>query len=754
MYNYHMDLSQEVTAVKGIGEKTAEKLQKAGIFTLRDLFYCLPRDYENFQSSVKIKDLRPGKVMLKGYISELKTAHTRRRGLTITTGVISDETGAIRTVWFNQPYRAKQFDEKEQYYFTGDYNLKNGRYQLTSPSAILAKDIEKTAADSKLHPIYVAKSGISSLKFCQFFANLKPNFAKIPDLLPNDLESAILPNDLEPASLLPNGPESADSLSKNSDSSPKSPTGSPFLPGTRREALYKIHFPDSQTEVEDARRYLAYEELFELILAAKLTQQEIKKLKAPKMPFIAASTQKLVKSLPFKLTDAQRRATWEILQDLEKPTPMNRLLQGDVGSGKTVVAAISALQAIRSGFQVALLAPTSILAEQHANSLHTLLAPLGVKIALLTGATKHKTELKSQIKQGNVDLVIGTHAIITDDTVFHQLGFCIIDEQHRFGVNQRQKLLTKTARNVIKPEDSSTIAPHLLSMTATPIPRSLQLTVFGDLDISIINQLPKGRQPIETKVLKEIDQKSKLYPIITDEVQHGHQVYWICRAIEEGSASTMRSLSASSTPTLASASLATSEVTSVKRQTKKLQSLFPKLKIAYLHGKMKPAEKEQIMQDFAAAKIDILVSTTVVEVGVNVPNATLMVISDAENYGLAQLHQLRGRVGRGSSKSACYLISNAEKPTRRLQAMEKSTDGFYLAEMDLKIRGPGEIYGSLQSGALDLRIASLSDTKLIASASKHAKAVAAAFAKNPDLMLKYKELTNGITHYQQLTTLN
>lgn len=706
-----MDLSQEVTVAKGIGEKTAAKLKKAGIFTLRDLLYLLPRDYENYQAAVKIKDLRPGKVIVRGKISNIETKFTRRRGFSVTTATVSDESGAVRIVWFNQAYRAKQLDEKREYFFTGSYDLKNGRYQITSPSAVLAEDVQATS--SNLHPIYPARGGITSVKFCQFFENLKGQFYHIPDLLP-DLE---------------------DSLD---------------MPGLRADSLYHIHFPDELREVESARKYLAYEELYELILAAQLAKNESKKLKSEKMPFNLKDTKKLLGSLPFTLTDAQKRATWDILQDLEKDTPMNRLLQGDVGSGKTVVAAISAFQAIRSGFQVALLAPTAILATQHAEGLNELLSPLGVKIALLTGATKRKDTLKKQIEHGNADLIIGTHALMTDDTVFHHLGLCIIDEQHRFGVAQRQKLLEKTARNIVKPADGETRAPHLLAMTATPIPRSLQLTVFGDLDISVISQLPKGRQPIKTEVIKETDQKSKLYPKIREEIKNGHQVYWICRAIEESGAATYNG-SAGARGTRGSSA---SETASVKKQTKKLQSIFPDLKIEFLHGRMKPAEKDEIMEKFAAGKINILVSTTVVEVGVNVPNATLMAISDAEGYGLAQLHQLRGRVGRGSAESFCYLISNAEKPSRRLQAMEQSTDGFYLAEMDLKIRGPGEIYGALQHGALDLRIASLADAKLVAKAARAAKAAAAYFGKNPDAMLKYKELFSGISHYQQLTILN
>ncbi|MBR2588743.1 ATP-dependent DNA helicase RecG [Candidatus Saccharibacteria bacterium] len=698
-----MNLLSEVTSVKGIGEKTAEALHKAGIYTVRDLLYFLPRDYENFQAAVKIKDLKPGKIMIKGKISGLSTRHARKRNLSITSGKITDETGSIRVVWFNQAYRAKQFDEQREYYFTGNYDLRAGRYQLTSPSAILAEDVDGalpvsnsavSAPTASFRPIYSQKGGIKPAQFNKFFANLRTLFADIPDLLP---------------------PEFAKS-------------------GKRAEALYNSHFPDNDREAREARKYLAYEEVFELLLAAQLSKQENVKLKAESLKFDAKKTQGLVKSLPFKLTNAQRVATWDILQDLEKSTPMNRLLQGDVGSGKTVVAAIAAYQTYSNGFQTALLAPTAILATQHYEGLKSLLEPLGMKLALLTGSTKHKTEIKTALKEGKIDLLIGTHAIITDDTTFQGLALCIIDEQHRFGVAQRQKLLLKTARNTKKSDSNVDFAPHLLAMTATPIPRSLQLTIFGDLDISVINELPKGRKQIKTEIIKETSQRELLYPKINTEIKNGHQVYWICKNIDDN-------------PVL--------ETTSVKRQAKKLQEIFKGKKIEFLHGRMKPAEKDEIMERFSRGKTDILVSTTVVEVGVNVPNASVIVIMDAENYGLAQLHQLRGRVGRGDVQSFCYLITNAEnEPTRRLREMEKSTDGFHLAEVDLKLRGPGEIYGALQHGALDLRIATLSDTPLIAKASRDAKKLAQEFLQNEDSMVKYKELMSGISHYQQLTTLN
>lgn len=692
-----MDLSAPIEEVKGVGPKTAEALERVNLRTIGDLIYCLPRLYENYQTTVNIVDLTPGKVVVRGKISDLRVIRTSRRRLTLTQGVIRDDTGAIRTMWFNQPYRAKQFDEKREYYFTGKYELKNGRYQLTSPSAALVQDID-AGANSGFQPIYSARSVIKPQTFHKLLENLRPEFCKIPDLLPFT--------------------EGKPSFVK---------------PGARAEALYNLHFPENPEDAESGREYLAYEELFELILAAKLNQQENRRLKSIPLKFNQTFTQVMVKNLPFKLTNAQRRATWEILQDLERGTPMNRLLQGDVGSGKTIVAALAAAQATHDGHQTALLAPTAILATQHYESLsaifiklQTALAKNHVKcrlprIALLTGATRGKWQLRRAIRDGEVDLVIGTHALLTDDTNFHSLGFCIIDEQHRFGVNQRQKLLLKSPKQT---------APHLLSMTATPIPRSLQLTVFGDLDVSILNELPPGRQPITTKILAEVDQTDELYPKMRELLAKKQQIYWICQVIEEKNART---------------------ATPVKRQAKKLQELFPKVKVGMLHGKMKPEEKDAIMEDFARNKIQILVSTTVVEVGVNVPNANMIVIQDAENYGLAQLHQLRGRVGRGDQPASCFLLTTAEgKPSRRLKEMEKSTDGFYLAEVDLKIRGPGEIYGSQQHGELNLQVANLSDTTLIAQASHHASE----FIRQHGALESYPELAGRIKKYQQLTTLN
>lgn len=721
-----MNLQADIATVKGVGPKTAAALRQAGIQTVGDLLYLLPRTYENYQTVTDIAHLRPGKVIVKGKITNLKTNRAFKRRLTITEGIIRDATGALRTLWFNQAYRERQFDPQREYYFSGTYEFRRGRYQLTSPTAVLAADVD--AQPAGLQPLYSTRSGLKPALFRKLIMGLRPQFTTIPDLLP----------------LTPGHPD--------------------FLyPGARAEALFAAHFPTTDADSQTARRYLAYEELFELILASKLNREANQRLQAIPLPFQADFTRALVSSLPFQLTAAQRRAAWEIFQDLGRDLPMNRLLQGDVGSGKTVVAALAAAQAALYGHQAALLAPTAILAAQHYESLSKLFASLHLssspssansvaqpstnstnptahpstnsaapRLALLTSATKHKAALKAQIAAGEIDLVIGTHALLTDDTQFHSLALCIIDEQHRFGVAQRQKLLLKSP---------AATAPHLLAMTATPIPRSLQLTVFGDLDSSILNQLPAGRQPITTHLLPETEQQDQLYPAMRALLATGQQIYWICPAID--------ALAAEVAPNPSTA--AAKPLTSVKHQAKKLAELFPDYRVDLLHGKLSPAEKDQVMSDFAAGRTHILVSTTVVEVGVNVPNANMIIIQDAEHYGLAQLHQLRGRVGRGDQPASCYLLTTGDQPpSRRLRELTKSTDGFYLAEVDLKLRGPGEIYGSLQHGTLNLQFATLSDRRLVTAASHHA----GEFARTPDQLSAYPELAARIKKYQQLTTLN
>ncbi len=685
-----MKLEDDVETLKGVGPKTAEKLHKYGIISVRDFLYTLPRDYETFETPTSIAEIRPGKIVIRGKIDSLTTRRARRRNLSVTEGIVRDQTGAIKVVWFNQSYRIRQFSPDKEYFFTGEYELKNGRYSLISPTATEVSDVDLKTG---LNPIYKAHGSLKSHDFKRLIAASRSQFNLIPDLLPS------VPHN------------------------------------TRAKALFYSHFPNSLKTAERARNYLAYEELFELILASRLNRRENDKLKASSIRFKSAAVKSFVDNLPFKLTNAQRRAAWEIFQDLEKSTPMNRLLQGDVGSGKTMVAALAAFEVALAHGQVALLAPTAVLASQHYNNLLQVFQKFDIRIELLTGATKNKSAIKKDIGEGKIDIVVGTHALLTDDTVFANLALVVIDEQHRFGVEQRQRIMLKSPRD---------LAPHLLAMTATPIPRSLQLTIFGDLDVSILDEMPSGRKPIRTTVLPEIYAKERLYPQIQEVINlppdtkshgskaHGQQIYWICRAIEDDDKTV-------------------SEITSVKKRTKKLREVFPRLTIEFLHGKMKPAEKDLIMERFKAGEIDILVSTTVVEVGVDVPNATMVIIENAESYGLAQLHQLRGRVGRGASESYCFLLTTGDtKPSKRLRELEKSCDGFHLAEVDLKMRGPGEIYGVLQHGALDLKIASLSDTKLIARAQKDVDV----FLKNPDNLIKYKELMAGISKYQQITTLN
>jgi ATP-dependent DNA helicase RecG len=678
-----MDISLSLSEIKGIGPKTAEAFAHAGFVTIRDLIYYLPRTYENYQCVGQIADLRPGKITIRAMAEDIKTSQNRR-GLTITEASLRDKTGAIRAIWFNQPYRAKQFRPGKEYYFTGDFGFLYGRYQLTNPAATLASDFEKVG--DAIVPIYSAKAPLKPGAVKKAISLFKSSFHQIPDLLPN-------------------------------------------YPG-RGNALFMSHFPESQKDIEQGRAYLAFEELFIITMASQLNRQNHESLTAMPIPFDLKLFKSFLATLPFSLTNAQRRAAWSVIQDLAQEIPMNRLLQGDVGSGKTIIAGLAAFVSAKAHHQTALLAPTEILAAQHADTLCSLLMPFGIKIALLTASTKDKSALKSKIKSGEIDLVIGTHALLTDDTQFRSLALAIIDEQHRFGVGQRQKLLAKISTSETNAESVPVVvpAPHLLSMTATPIPRSLQLTIFGDLAISILDELPAGRRPIITKIIPTVS-LDPIHAHLDETTARGHQAYYICRSIEESS----------------------QDFINVKSQTQKLRFRHPHLTIECIHGRMKPSEKSVIMDNFLANRIHILVSTTVVEVGVNNPNATTIIIADADHYGLAQLHQLRGRVGRGSAQSHCFLLTDStQRPSRRLCEIEKSTDGFYLAEIDLKLRGPGQIYGAIQHGALDFNIASATDTKTFAAAS----AAVATFLHSGENMLNYPELAIAVNKYRRLTTLN
>lgn len=458
-----------------------------------------------------------------------------------------------------------------------------------------------------------------------------------------------------------------------------------------------------------------------MMLAAQLNKQENSKLKGWSVPFDQPTVKGFVERLPFALTGAQRIAAWQILQDFESSSPMNRLLQGDVGSGKTIVAGLAARQVAQAGLQTAIMVPTEILASQHAETLARLLEPFGVSVALLTGSVKAaaRKELLAHLATGDIDVIVGTHALIQKGVEYHKLGFVVIDEQHRFGVKQRQVLLEK-----------SQYMPHLLSMTATPIPRSLSLALYGDLEVSVLDEKPANRLPIETKIFSPTS-RDQLYRLIDQQLSAGRQAFVICPLIDDN---------------------LDNDKKSVESEHKRLAStVFRKYKLGLLHGKMSPEEKDTVMQQFLHKKLDILVSTTVVEVGVDIPNATVILIENADHFGLSQLHQLRGRVGRGSEQSYCYLMmSDSSKPSARLREIEQSQDGFYLAEVDLKLRGPGEVYGRAQHGSVKFQLANLLDGRLMSRAQQEA----VSFVSSGQDLLQYKHLAARVARYQRVTTLN
>ena len=746
----------ELSSVKGVGAKTAEKLAAAGLVTARDLINFLPRTYEDFSRVVKIADLKPGKVTIRAHCESVSTRIVRR-GMRITTAVLADDSDRCQAVWFNQPYRETQLKSGAEFFFSGEFGFHAGRYQLTTPSAEAVKDMPVQAG--RILPIYPARGGLKPNVTRKILSELRPLITMADETLPTEIVS----NEKLPS---------------------------------RADALLGLHFPDSAEQADAARNRLAFEELFGLILAARLNKQENSKLEGPKIPFDQPRIKKFVDDLPFTLTGAQKRALWEILQnfagsflakgDSAKVTPMNRLLQGDVGSGKTVVAGVATYQAALVGYQTAFMAPTEILATQHAETLTKLLHPHEINVALLTGSVKGKNRanLLKQIKNGRAQVVVGTHALFQKSVDFKRLGFVVIDEQHRFGVKQRQELLAKAGgddpssdpslsktsyagrpaepplranlsassgiyvfdcegvESSEKPSLPAFTMPHLLSMTATPIPRSLQLTLFGDLDISILNELPKGRRPIITEIVSP-NSRAGMNEKILQKLSRGQQIYIIAPLIEETLARNDPAKLRNDPAKLAK--------NSVENLAKEAQRTFKNYKIGVLHGRQPAAEKEKTMREFAAHETQILVATTVVEVGVDVPNATVMVIENADQFGLAQLHQLRGRVGRGEHQSHCFLVqSDSNPPTRRLREIERSVDGFYLAEVDLKLRGAGEIYGTAQHGELNLQIANLADTRLI----KRASVAADWFIDSGKNLLQYKELAREVNKYQRLTTLN
>lgn len=649
-------LAQPVQRLRGVGARLGELLNKLGVFTIQDALYLTPRRYDDFTLLKPIHRLRPGEIVtIIGTVWDVRARRTRTNTLALHA-VISDGTGKIQATWFNQPWLTNKLKAGMPIVLSGKVEQYLGNLLLNGPEwEPLSEELLKT---NRIMPVYPLTKGLSSSRIRQIMRETVEEWAeRVPDPLPESLRTR------QELMALP-------------------------------EALAQVHFPDSQDRLRQARQRLMFDELL-LLQLGMLTQRRAWQEK-PALPLPAAPDllPRFLAALPYELTGAQQRVTGEIMADMARDLPMTRLLQGDVGSGKTVVAAAAMLTAAAAGAQAALMAPTEILAEQHFKSLQALLAPLEVTVRLLTGSTPAavRETLAQELATGQAQVVIGTHALIQPTVTFQRLGLVVIDEQHRFGVDQRQALREKGAAGH---------SPHLLVMSATPIPRTLALSLYGDLDLSVLDEMPPGRQEIKTRWLRS-HERERAYAFVRGQIQQGRQAYIICPLVEESDS--------------------LDEKAAVDEHQRLQTQVFPDLRLGLLHGRMKAADKEAVMRDFYDGHIHILVATTVVEVGVDVPNSTVALIEGADRFGLAQLHQLRGRVGRGEHASYCLLVADSVQndSLERLRALEQTNDGFLLAEKDLELRGPGEFFGRRQSGLPELRLASLLDTALLEAARTEA----------------------------------
>lgn len=646
---------------------------------------------------------------MQGTVTNVQEIRTYRKRMSLLTALFKDRSGGIKVLWFNQPYLKDALKKGEEFLLAGKVvRDKEGLY-LASPSH--EKLSHSLTHIGRIVPVYAETAGVSSRWLRAMVKTVLAQTKDIPETLPEYLLKE-----------------------KN------------FLPV--QKALWQIHFPDSFKKAKEARNRFAFEELFYILLFILSERKKIASVKAPSIPFLPELMKRFTDRLPFQLTDAQRKTAWQILKDIEKPRPMNRLLQGDVGSGKTVVATMAALSVFKAGYQTAFMAPTEILAKQHFKTVSDLLAPFKMNIGLLTGKADRyvskklpndfieisRAKLLEKVKEGEIDILIGTHALIQNAVKFGNLGLLVLDEQHRFGVKQRANLLHR-----------GSLIPHLLSMTATPIPRTLAMTIYGDLDLSLITELPKGRKHIKTSVIAP-NERAKAYQLIQEQIQEGKQVFVICPRIDPASAKPARPAGGAT----AGKKNQMIEMKAVKEEHKKLsEEVFPQFTVDMLHGKISSRAKEEVMKRFKRGKIHLLVATSVVEVGMDIPNATVMMIEGADRFGLAQLHQFRGRVGRSDLQSYCFLFSESgsAKSKQRLKALVESDSGFALAEKDLRLRGPGDFAGTKQWGLADFAMEQLTNLALVEEAREAAKAVLEkdiSLKNHPMLKAKVEELKDRL----------